>query len=123
MHSTLSENILDWAGQVFHNIVMRLTDHSGIGDALWFKLGEDLGKFFINELCLITGMKCVGSTHLPPVVENQLITRYFSTLRGVSRENLELQMSNANFDNNDDAVKLSLLYMIFCIPFIKCKLR
>ncbi|GMN32041.1 hypothetical protein TIFTF001_050777 [Ficus carica] len=25
-------------------------------------------------------------------------------------------MSNANFDNDDDAVKLSLLYMIFCIP-------
>ena len=25
-------------------------------------------------------------------------------------------MSNVNFDNDDDAVKLSLLYMIFCIP-------
>ncbi|GMN45109.1 hypothetical protein TIFTF001_014305 [Ficus carica] len=57
------------AEEVFHNIVMRLTDHSEMGDAL-----------------------------------------------GVSRENLELQMSNANFDNDDDAVKLSLLYIIFCIP-------
>ncbi|GMN31349.1 hypothetical protein TIFTF001_050734 [Ficus carica] len=94
---------------------MRLTDHSGMGDALWFEVGEDLGRFSINEFCLITGMKCVGSTHLPPMVESRLITRYFLTLRGVSRENLELQMSNANFDNDDDAVKLSLLYMIFCI--------
>ncbi|GMN32549.1 hypothetical protein TIFTF001_041751 [Ficus carica] len=81
---------LGWAGQVFHNIVMRLTDHSGMGDALWFELGEDLGRFSINEFCLITGMKCVGSTHLPV-------------------------MSNAKFDNDDDVVKLSLLYNIFCI--------
>ncbi|GMN47194.1 hypothetical protein TIFTF001_016368 [Ficus carica] len=68
---------LGWAGQVFHNTVMRLTNHSAMGDALWFQLGKDLGRFSINE--------------------------------GVSRENLELQMSNAKFDNNDDAVKLSLL--------------
>ena len=101
---------------MFHNIVMRLTDHSGIGDVLWFQVGEELGRFFINEFCLITGMKCVGSTHLPPVVEPRLITRYFPTLRGVLRENLELQMLNANFENDEDAVKLSLLYMIFCIP-------
>ncbi|GMN39837.1 hypothetical protein TIFTF001_009058 [Ficus carica] len=105
-----------WAGQGFHNIVMRLTDHLGIGDALWFEVGEDLGRFFINELCLITSMKCVGSTHLALVVNNRLMTRYFSPLKGVSREHLELQLSNANFDNDDDAVKLSLLYMIFCIP-------
>ncbi|GMN70094.1 hypothetical protein TIFTF001_039139 [Ficus carica] len=94
---------------------MRLTDHSEMGDALWFEVGEDLGRFSINEFCLITGMKYVGFTHLP-VVESRLIRRYFSTLRGVSRENLEMLMSNANFNNDDDAVKLSLLYMIFCIP-------
>ncbi|GMN68939.1 hypothetical protein TIFTF001_037990 [Ficus carica] len=111
----LQLNTLGWAGQVFHNIVMRLTDHSAMGDALWFEVGEDLCRFSINEFCLITGMNCVGSTHLP-VGESRLITRYFSTLRGVSRENLELQLSNANFDNDDDAVKLSLLYLIFCIP-------
>ncbi|GMN59418.1 hypothetical protein TIFTF001_028503 [Ficus carica] len=75
--------MLGWAGQVFHNIVMRLTDHLEMGDALWFEVGEDLGRFSINELCLITGMK---------------------------------YLSNAKFDNDDDAVKLGLLYMIFCIP-------
>ncbi|GMN69564.1 hypothetical protein TIFTF001_038611 [Ficus carica] len=108
-------NITD-PGMLFHNIVMRLTDHSSMGDALWFEVGEDLGRFSINEFCLITGMKCVGSTHLP-VVESQLIARYFSTLRGVSREHLELQLSNAaNLDNDDDAVKLSLLYLTFSIP-------
>ncbi|GMN36332.1 hypothetical protein TIFTF001_042417 [Ficus carica] len=107
---------LGWAGQLFHNIVMRLTDHSSMGDALWFEVGEDLGRFSINEFCLITGMKCVGSTHLP-LVESRLITRYFSTIRGVSREHLELQLSNAaNLDNDDDAVKLSLLYLTFSIP-------
>ncbi|GMN67130.1 hypothetical protein TIFTF001_036194 [Ficus carica] len=90
-------------------------DHSRMGDALWFELGEDLDRFSINEFYPITGMKCVGSTHLP-MVESRLISRYFSALRGVSRENLELEMSNAKFDNDDDAVKLSLLYIIFCIP-------
>ena len=107
---------LGWAGQLFHNIVMRLTDHSSMGDALWFEVGEDLGRFSINEFCLITGMKCVGSTHLQ-VVDSRLVTRYFSTLRGVSREHLELQLSNAaNLDNDDDAVKLSILYLTFSIP-------
>ncbi|GMN22299.1 hypothetical protein TIFTF001_045634 [Ficus carica] len=94
---------------------MGLTDHSGLGDALWFELGEELGRFSINEFCLITCMKYVGSTHLR-LVESRLISRYFSPLKGVSRENLELQMSNANFDNDDDAVKLSLVDIIFCIP-------
>lgn len=106
---------LGWSGQVFHNIVMRLTTHSAMGDALWFELGEDLVRFSINEFCLITGLNCVGSTHLP-VVESRLMSRYFSNVRGVTRENLELQMSNSKFDNDDDAVKLSLLYIVFCIP-------
>ncbi|GMN74878.1 hypothetical protein TIFTF001_053254, partial [Ficus carica] len=75
---------LGWSGQVFHNIVMRLTTHSAMGDALWFELGEDLVRFSINE--------------------------------GVTREYLELQMSNSKFDNDDDAVKLSLLYIVFSIP-------
>ncbi|GMN70232.1 hypothetical protein TIFTF001_039276 [Ficus carica] len=106
---------LGWSGQVFHNIVMRLTTHSAMGDALWFELGEDLVRFSLNDFCLITGLNCVGSTHLP-VVESRLMSRYFSNVRGVTRENLELQMSNSKFDNDDDAVKLSLLYIVFCIP-------
>ncbi|GMN52678.1 hypothetical protein TIFTF001_021832 [Ficus carica] len=106
---------LGWSGQVFHNIVMRLTTHSAMGDALWFKLGEDLVRFSINEFCLITGLNCVGSTHLP-VVESRLMSKYFPDVRGVTREYLELQMSNSKFDNDDDAVKLSLLYIVFSIP-------
>ncbi|GMN61855.1 hypothetical protein TIFTF001_030932 [Ficus carica] len=114
-------NIAD-PGMLFHNIVMRLTDHSSMGDALWFEVGEDLGRFSINEFCLITGMKYVGSTHLI-VVESQLITIYFSMLRGVSREHLKLQLSNAaNLDNDDDAVKLSLLYLTFFIPLSNANL-
>ncbi|GMN20228.1 hypothetical protein TIFTF001_051002 [Ficus carica] len=50
-----------------------------MGDALWFELGEDLGRFSINEFCLITGLNCEGSTHLP-VVESRLISRYFRRL-------------------------------------------
>ncbi|GMN48635.1 hypothetical protein TIFTF001_017818 [Ficus carica] len=93
-----------------------MTDHTGMDDTLWFEVGEDLGRFSINEFCLIIGMKYVGSTHLAPVVDNRLMKRYFSTLRGVSRKHLKLLLSNVNFDNDDDAVKLSLLCMIFCIP-------
>ncbi|GMN68599.1 hypothetical protein TIFTF001_037655 [Ficus carica] len=74
---------LSWAGQVFHNTMMRLANHSAMSDALWFQLGEDLGRFSINEFCLITGLSC---------------------------------MSNAKFDNDDDAVRLSLLYIMFFIP-------
>ncbi|GMN66774.1 hypothetical protein TIFTF001_035838 [Ficus carica] len=110
-----SEDKISKSEEVYHNIAMCLTAHSGMGDALCFELGEDLGRFSINEFCLITGLKCVGSTHLP-VVESRLISRYFLTLRGVSRENLELQMSNAKFDNDDDTIKLSLLYIMFSIP-------
>ena len=107
---------LGWAGQVFHNILMRLTDHSDNTDALWFQVGEELGRFSISEFGIITGMKCVGSTHLQPMAEPRLVKRYFPTVRGVSRENLELQMSNAKFDDDADAIKLGLLYLIFCIP-------
>ncbi|GMN67832.1 hypothetical protein TIFTF001_036912 [Ficus carica] len=86
------EKKISEAEEVLHNIVMRLTDYSGMDDALWFEVGEDLRRFSINKFCLITGMKCVGSTHLA------------------------LALSNVKFDNNDDTVKIGLLYMIFCIP-------
>ncbi|GMN29006.1 hypothetical protein TIFTF001_049489 [Ficus carica] len=62
---------LGWVA--LHNIVMRLTDHSRMGDALWFEVGEDLGRFSINEFCMITGMKCVGSIYLAPAVDNRLM--------------------------------------------------
>ncbi|GMN35757.1 hypothetical protein TIFTF001_005517 [Ficus carica] len=58
----LKLNTLGWAGHVFHNIIMRLTDHLRMSDALWFEVGEDLGRFSNDEFCLIIGMKCVGST-------------------------------------------------------------
>ncbi|GMN69684.1 hypothetical protein TIFTF001_038730 [Ficus carica] len=87
-----------------------------MGDALCFEVGKHLGRFSINKVCLITGMKCVGSTYLAPTVDNRLMSRYFSTLRAVSREHSEVQLLNVKFDNNDNAVKLGLLYMIFCIP-------
>ncbi|GMN48336.1 hypothetical protein TIFTF001_017518 [Ficus carica] len=76
----VEENKISEAEEVF---VIRLTDHSGMSNALWFETGEDLSRFSINEFCLITGMKC---------------------------------LSNTKFDNDDDVVKLGLLYMIFCIP-------
>ncbi|GMN71621.1 hypothetical protein TIFTF001_054128, partial [Ficus carica] len=30
-------NTLGWAGQLLHNTLMRMTDHSDNGDALWFQ--------------------------------------------------------------------------------------
>ncbi|GMN40333.1 hypothetical protein TIFTF001_009557 [Ficus carica] len=35
--SAVEEKILE-AEEVFHNIVMQMTDHSGMGDALWFEV-------------------------------------------------------------------------------------
>ncbi|GMN48000.1 hypothetical protein TIFTF001_017167 [Ficus carica] len=61
----------------------RAIDEKKNSDTEEFEVGEDLGRFFINEFCLITDMKC---------------------------------LSNAKFDNDDDTIKLGLLYMIFCIP-------
>ncbi|GMN47409.1 hypothetical protein TIFTF001_016585 [Ficus carica] len=113
VNDSKSEEVMK-SEEIFHNIAMRLISHRGMGDALCFGLGEAVSRFSINEFCLITGLNCVGSTLLP-VVKSRLITRYFSTLRGVSRENLEVQMSNAKFDNDNDAVKLSLLYIMFSI--------
>ncbi|GMN53255.1 hypothetical protein TIFTF001_022402 [Ficus carica] len=58
---------LGWAGQIFHNIAMRLMSHRGMGDALCFGLSEAVGSFSINEFCLIIGLNCVGSTLLSVV--------------------------------------------------------
>ena len=59
---------LGWAGQVVHKIVMCLAEPSNPTDmdALWFEVGEDIGRFFIHEFSLITGLRCVGSTFLKP---------------------------------------------------------
>ncbi|GMN59297.1 hypothetical protein TIFTF001_028409 [Ficus carica] len=83
---------------------MRLTDHSEMDDALWFEVGKDLDRFSINEFCLITGMKCVGSTHLALAVINPINEKIFFDIASVSREHLELLLSNVKFDNDNDAV-------------------
>lgn len=66
-----------------HNLVFPLTDHSKMGDALWFEVWTDLGKFSIKDFGLITGLNCVDLTYLKLVNENNLQKEYFSIYKQV----------------------------------------
>lgn len=48
---------LGWAGQVVHNIIMRLAGVDGrTKDSLFFAIGDDIWQFSIAEYALIAGM-------------------------------------------------------------------
>ena len=111
---------LRWAGQVVHNLVMRLAEPSNPTDkdALWFEVGEDIGRFSIKEFSLITGLKCVGSTFLkPPTVKPSLVKKYFATHQHLTRQTIEevLTDKDMKFDTDDDAIRLGMLYVLSSI--------
>ncbi|KAK0599400.1 hypothetical protein LWI29_004931 [Acer saccharum] len=90
---------------------------------MWFSLGGKTFRFSIQEFCLITGLECGPD---PPVVskENGDDSGSFrsSMLNGEVRLNnktLEAMFKAASSDNDEDMVKLALLYFLETVLFGK----
>ena len=118
----LEMNDLKFSGQLVHNLLLRQIQ-SPVKSEMWFAVGGKTLRFSIQEFCLITGLECGPE---PPVLnkEKRDGSRSFrsSMLNGEVRFNnktLEVMFKAASSDNDEDMVKLALLYFVETVLFGK----
>ena len=120
----------EWSGQVVHNLIMRMVgEPNQVGESMFFEVGGQIAEFGIKEFGLITGLKCVGNSAIPDVVNNRLYARYFPTFynspiakgQGVPREEVLKVLFSRKFDSDEDSVKLASLYILYSTFLVKAK--
>ncbi|KAK0597658.1 hypothetical protein LWI29_027297 [Acer saccharum] len=118
----LDMNDLKFYGQLVHHLLLRQIQSPNKSE-MWFSLGGKTFRFSIQEFCLITGLEC--GPDLPVVSkENGDGSGSFrsSMLNGEVRLNnrtLEAMFKAASSDNDEDMVKLALLYFLETVLFGK----
>ncbi|KAL2467380.1 Ubiquitin-like protease domain-containing protein [Abeliophyllum distichum] len=100
--------------QLIHKMLLREVMQPNYNE-MWFKIGEKHVRFSMEEFCIVTGLKCTGSSDISEHVlaPISLKTRYFSDLRAVYKKDVESVFLNLpNSTNDEDVVKLGILYLL-----------
>ncbi|KAK1577134.1 hypothetical protein Q3G72_019247 [Acer saccharum] len=104
----------NFSGGIVHRLLLRELHHDGPADEMRFLLGKHIVRFSKTEFCLITGLKfgVEPDTTRYEVVENGMHDRYFRGQEEVEIEKLRAVLRIGNFEQQYDAVKLALLFML-----------
>ena len=109
-------NELKFAGQFMHNLLLRQVECDDDAE-LWFALPNDsVIRFSIQEFGLITGLDCGpypkdwSSDDCTTV--DPFSRRIFNGSSKVSNKTLDATFRSASLDNDEDIVKLALLYFL-----------
>ncbi|KAI9185171.1 hypothetical protein LWI28_004985 [Acer negundo] len=118
----LDMNDLKFSGQLVHHLLLRQIPSPDKSE-MWFAIGGKRLRFSIQEFCLITGLECGPE---PPVLSKEKGdgsgSFRSSMLNGEVRFNnktLEAMFKAAFSDNDEDMVKLALLYFLETVLFGK----
>ncbi|KAK3221393.1 hypothetical protein Dsin_008418 [Dipteronia sinensis] len=109
---------MDWgkkfSASVVHRLLLRELHHDGLEDEMRFMLGHHSVRFSKVEFCLITGLKfgVIPDTTRYEMVQNGIHQRYFSGVDKVDYEQLRAVLRIGIFEQQYDAVKLCLFYML-----------
>lgn len=82
---------------------------------MWFKVDGKHLKFSIEELALVTGLKCHGdkNTSVYQIGHYQIKDQFFRHQKSVYKKNIENTFNNLTAQTTDeDAVKMGILYLI-----------
>ena len=104
----------NFSGGIVHRLLLRELHHDGPADEMRFLLGKHIVRFSKTEFCLITGLKfgVEPDTARYEVVENGIHDRYFRGQEEVEIEKLRAVLRIGIFEQQYDAVKLALLFML-----------
>ena len=118
----LEMNDIKFSGQLVHHLLLRQVRSTNKSE-MWFAVGGKTFRFSIQEFCLVTGLECCN---YPPAVSKEKgdSSGSFrsSMLNGEVRLNnktLEAMFKAASSDNDEDMVKLALLYFLETVLFGK----
>ncbi|KAK3229256.1 hypothetical protein Dsin_001137 [Dipteronia sinensis] len=105
---------MKFSGSVVHRLLLRELHHDGPQDEMRFMLGTRSVRFSKVEFCLITGLKfgVIPDTTRYKMVQNGIQQRYFNGAADVDYEQLRAVLRIGVFEEQYDAVKLCLLYML-----------
>ncbi|KAK2645351.1 hypothetical protein Ddye_020546 [Dipteronia dyeriana] len=105
---------MKFLGGVIHQLLLWDLNHDGPTDEMRFLLGNDVVRFSKVEFSLITGLRfgVVPDTSMYVTVENGIHQRYFPGHDEVSLDDLRVVLTQGEFQQAYDAVKLCLIYML-----------
>ena len=103
----------NFSAGIVHRLLLRELHHDGPEDEMRFLLGKHVVRFSKVEFCLITGLKfgVIPDTTRYDMVQNGIHQRYFQG-REIEIEELRVVLRNGIFDQQYDAVKLCLLFIL-----------
>ncbi|KAL6584253.1 hypothetical protein OROMI_003542 [Orobanche minor] len=99
--------------QLIHQALIREIYQRDYGE-IWFEFGEKWVRFGLPEFCLISGMNGIGNSDVSGYSgkESVLVAKYFGESR-VTRAFIQSVYEEASFDNDEEAVRLSAIYLLF----------
>ncbi|KAL6514180.1 hypothetical protein OROHE_019167 [Orobanche hederae] len=99
--------------QIIHQALIREIYQRDYGE-IWFEFGEKRVRFGLPEFCLISGMNGLGNSDVSGYSgkESVLVAKYFGESR-VTRAFIQSVYEEASFDNDEEAVRLSAIYLLF----------
>ena len=99
---------------IVHQPLMHGLHHNWVEDEMRFKLGCHSVRFLKVEFCMITGFKfrVILATASYDMVENDIHQRYFEGRDSIEYEQLRSVLWIGIFEEQYDAIKLCLLYML-----------
>ncbi|KAL6533374.1 hypothetical protein OROMI_027486 [Orobanche minor] len=98
--------------QLIHQALIREIYQRDYGE-IWFEFGEKRVRFGLPEFCLISGMNGLGNSDVSGYSgkESALVAKYFGESR-VTRAFIQSVYEEASFDNDEEAVRLSAIYLL-----------
>ncbi|KAL6531118.1 hypothetical protein OROHE_014187 [Orobanche hederae] len=99
--------------QIIHQALIREIYQRDYGE-IWFEFGEKRVRFGLPEFCLISGMNGLGDSEVSGYSgkKSVLVAKYFGESR-VTRAFIQSVYEEASFDNDEEAVRLSAIYLLF----------
>lgn len=104
--------------QIIHHALVREV-HQRDDDEMWFLFGEKRVRFGLPEFCMISGLRWKGEDDITPYkgMDNLIIGKFFGD-EAVTRSSIGRIYRKAVFDDDDEAIKMSMIFLVF--NFIMC---
>ncbi|KAK2658148.1 hypothetical protein Ddye_004681 [Dipteronia dyeriana] len=105
---------MKFSSSIVHRLRMHELHHDGSKDEILFILGQHSVRFFKVEFCLIIKLKLrvIPDSTRHEMVENGIHQWYFSGQDEVEYEQLRAILQISRFEQQYNAIKLCLLYML-----------
>ena len=102
--------------QILHNLMCRIPNVPvSINDEMYFEICGKLFCYSFRYFAMITGLKCEGVANYKYSVtseRSEFVKSYFKQPTRFKRETLESWFPDARLNNDENVVKLTLVYFI-----------